>query len=289
MVGGPGDYDYEVTKLEQTETTLSRFITYNASKGPLPKQLLDAIKQTRHRLTDISDPGFLPRDKLQEIMNNQVIKDVLINIDHSFRRRIKIWKKNPPRTIEQEVEMICADNLDDLASSPTPNTDTVKKPYRKILAILVLIERPGTIRKFIDEEVCDSALPLFESSGTSSSCNSFTLYRKDPDNGSEVEVKCMGKWTTATIKHFERMQWKLLAPFLSKHFNGDPERYDFEDGIILPFERREHKRTGEHADIYKVRIHEKHHNFNSDGVSIAALPTTHWLTLTLTFPVPTDT
>jgi hypothetical protein len=258
VVTDHGDYYYEMNKLEQTLTSLSRFIPVEGSVGPLAEQLWQAIDDTYQRKTDTESRNFLPNNELLRIINKDSIMDILTKIDKSFKRRVKFWKKGPARTVEEEAQIICA-NLSLGKAKPG------RKSFRKIFAILILIERPGAIKKFIEEGICDSDLPLIKKRLPTND-KAFSLSYRCDGGEPDIDVKCLSRWKRSTLVEFEQRQWKVLAPFFTRGKQNEVLHYTFKDEVILPFIYREHKRRGAHADIFKVKIHPEHHTFTEDEV-----------------------
>jgi hypothetical protein len=268
---------YEFSKLEQSWTDSSRPISYDGSDGPLPGRLYSAIEDTCHAVNDSTKTGFVPKEQLVRIMSEESIVNELEKIERSFRKRIQFWKSTRSRrTIEEEAEIICNGFFVNSSSSGTRSQDgQTSKCFRKILAILLLIERPGTIRKFIEEGLCDANLPLIKVPDAKK-IKAFSLCRKS--GATHCSLKCLRGWKRQTLVQFEQWQWTMLAPFLYRGEKDKVMHYTLPGEVILPFTYREHICSGAHGDIFKVKIHPEHHNFNNDQVSPFAtyLPRSWW-------------
>jgi serine/threonine protein kinase len=154
---------------------------------------------------------------------------------------------------------------------PATTTDTISsrrppRTARKILAILILLQRPNDITKFLDDMVHDGDLPLrrFEQRGAQ--------FRLGRSNGKEVS--CFDEWKTRDIRQFDDFQWYMLSPFFTKSQHGRPLFYRLHDRVILPWVDYLLAREGGSATIHKTKIHAAHHNFSlttNDYVAVKQL------------------
>ncbi|KAK0713436.1 kinase-like domain-containing protein [Lasiosphaeria miniovina] len=136
------------------------------------------------------------------------------------------------------------------------------RTYRRIFAILVLIDKAPAIHQFIREGVNDSDLPLVRSGTEKDMRRSRAL---------DKELKCFGSgWTGIQIRNFVEYQWTTLAPFFSKSEERKEVRhYPLQDRVILPFSPN--KKQGEVNEellggggrVFKTGIHPDHHNFHA--------------------------
>ena len=137
--------------------------------------------------------------------------------------------------------------------------------YRKIFAILLFIERPSEIIKFIVEGLCDADLPLMKYDGSGQNSKTFSLYRKTAPS---VSLKCFKGCKCITLKQFERYQWKLVAHFFSWGKDNNTRHWLFRDGVILPFINQEYAQSGAYGKVFKVKIHPKHLDFKENKVGL---------------------
>ena len=263
-----GEYLYETSNLtlERTTTSLSRPISYDGSDGLLQERLSEAIEATRRTMVLVAPEkkGFVPRQQQVRIMNESWVAEELSRVEKSFRKRIQFWNSMlHPRRIEEDASAICAS----LARHPDlmGNHEQRGKSFRKVFATLLLIDRPGTIRKFIDEGVCDADLPLRKLEAPGKNAKTFSLCRKGAPG---VSLSCFEGWKRTTLVQFERYQWKLLAPFFSRGEEDKAKHYNFQDEVILPFTYQKHIHGGVHGEVFKVQIHPEHHDFNKHKVSL---------------------
>ncbi|KAL0941503.1 protein kinase domain-containing protein [Colletotrichum truncatum] len=136
------------------------------------------------------------------------------------------------------------------------------REFRKIFAILVLIDRPDAIIKFMELSISDNNLPL---EPTTNSLGEQTTIVKSKTTPSCFDLSLAGlNWYD--ISAFEDVQWKLLAPTFDQ-LNVDGAPYRFHPKTILPFvwddDAEPITQAGGHSLVYQVQIHPGHHTFNT--------------------------
>jgi hypothetical protein len=247
-----GEYLYETSNyiFEQTATALSRPTHYDGSEGPLQARLFKEIEETRKgmALVDRENTGFVPRQQQLRIMTESLVAEELSKIGKSMK---------------EDASTICGHFTQ--GREKGESHEHRGKSFRKIFATLLLIEWPGEIRKFIEEGVCDADLPLIKSNESGNSAKTFSLYRKTAPG---VSLKCFEGWKRITLEQFERYQWKLVAPFFSRGEDDNTRHWLFQDRVILPFTHKEIAHSGAHGNVFKVKIHPEHHDFNENKVSL---------------------
>ncbi|KAI1164598.1 kinase-like domain-containing protein [Nemania serpens] len=241
--------------LRAAGTTLSRFVTYDGDNGAASNRLNDAIYKTSQARTHRRQDGFVPEKELEQILNENAILQELIKIEQSVFKRIKFWRKTrSSQELQQETKVICGEPL---ATSLDHSRDCITfDRYRKIFAILLLISRPGAIRKFIREGLCDAHLPLVKTP-VERKVRSFTLCVRGA--GNNIDTSFLLDWKRHTVVLFEQTQWMVLAHCFD---GGKPhDIIILPDETIIPFTYQEYKYTGAHGEIHKIGIHPEHHNF----------------------------
>ncbi|KAF5014010.1 hypothetical protein FDECE_40 [Fusarium decemcellulare] len=158
------------------------------------------------------------------------------------------------------LESTSSDEKDFLASKicamPQSKTDITFKSYRKILALLVRIQKEGQIRRFVEEGLHDALLPLAQVDGPDGSVQLVLDERSGPH-------PCFDGWDQEHIKYFSRIQWELCAPFF-KPDNDDLRHYIFPENIALPFLATGGKAAeGATGSVAKVRLAEDHGNLRT--------------------------
>jgi serine/threonine protein kinase len=239
-------------------------VSYDGSQGSLQGQLFNAIKGNwiyDHR-------GFLPKRQLFRLVTQKAVELELSKYEASLRKRLQIWK--PPVDIEAEARRICGDVEQDRSASDTEGDQYMRQPgeksYRKIFAILLLIERPAKIRSFVEKGVCDADLPLIKVPRTNRLPGSFKLRRK---TAVDLPLGCFKKWKDSTVARFEQWQWAVLAPFFARGTRKHAPHYSLQPQVILPFTSWEKvARRGGFGQVYKVEIHPDHHAFNNAEASL---------------------
>ncbi|KAE9579294.1 hypothetical protein CGMCC3_g4865 [Colletotrichum fructicola] len=144
------------------------------------------------------------------------------------------------------------------------NNDAPKKSYLKVLAILILIERPARIKSFIDKEVCDDDLPLLMKlpRGNIGPCQFYSRLEGERDG----PLECFDKWSGQEKKAFEDHQWRVVARIFKRGEKKLVDHLKFLPHDILPFTfHGKEKRLGGFGHVNKVSIHPSHHNFEACG------------------------
>lgn len=143
--------------------------------------------------------------------------------------------------------------------------------FKKIFALLALVDKVSDIRCFIEQNVADIDLPLRKIALPAS--NIFTLgCHVDPENYTQP-VECLNNWNPATIRMFEEWQWSTLAPTFQRGETKDIKHIALPDDMPLPFtadsqyEKDSKMIQGGYSTVSKVVIHPAHHYFNDSEVS----------------------
>ena len=206
--------------------------------------------------------GFIPIGQLIELINES-------SIQQTFRRSnsgLRLSKKNAPskktKLPSEAVRKICGSDQSREPSTSEKDLHPINI-FRKIFAILVLIDKPRYIEKFIEDGICDAHLPL-------GIYNTRTILSKSwlcrNDTSTAVRLRCSEKWSNNSIRQFYKSQWIVLSPFFKLEDDGKPRHLKVPNDAVLPFESIEHAGKGGFGDVYKIRIHPDHHNFSSSEV-----------------------
>jgi len=178
-----------------------------------------------------------------------------------------------------------------------PSEGGQRRTYRKIFAILVMIEMPHKIKHFLKEGIWDEDLPLTKRVVS----GQFKLFRRRTSNmlttekttlsgGQKSEggllahlldrrvekpekpLRCFRGWDSNRRGKFEEKQWAMVAPFFGRGEPGDsrPVRhYRLQPQVVLPFTLWEGVgHGGAFGQVYKVEIHKEHHSFDIPEVLI---------------------
>jgi len=211
-------------------------------------KLFAALQRTR----DIRDKGFLPKAQL----------DSLVNPDSVFLELLKSLSQTlSNQQIKECADAVCAETEIVLSSGKK-----VIKSFRKIFALLVLVEKSSSIYLFLQENVSDLDLPL----ATVRNGGLFELRRRDASDGPSSEsLNCFNSWSPVRMKEFEEYQWTMLAPFFTQSEYNNVAHYVLKDQHILPFVFTEDEEDdnaeylGGFGRVFMVRIHPEHHNFRA--------------------------
>ncbi|KAF5611479.1 serine threonine kinase [Fusarium subglutinans] len=132
-----------------------------------------------------------------------------------------------------------------------------RRPAKKILAILALINRIELIRPFQNATFCDQDLPL-----TTNIEESEVRSRWVDDQRSVLLTRSLRD--IKAIRDFNLKQWCVNIPFLERdvgHVSGDGDLVLHSD-TIMPWESAGHGIvTGGYGYVQKVKIHKDHHSF----------------------------
>jgi hypothetical protein len=214
-----------------------RLQSYDGSKGQLQTQISKALI----RNSPDGHKKFLPIGQLAENVTQQAIQGELGRCKNHMRKHEQKWRP-------LHAKEVCGDD---------PH-----KSYRKIFALLVLLDRPYDIVAFIKEDLHDGELPLVIEHGPQGSKPSLELRRR---GSAEIQpLKCFEGWTERDIDDFARRQWAMLAPVFTKIEDKKDCHQLFSPETVLPFvswEKGAH-RSG-HGQVYKVEIHPDHHDFGN--------------------------
>ncbi|KAK5655779.1 hypothetical protein OQA88_5317 [Cercophora sp. LCS_1] len=239
-----------------------------------PGDLQDALT---HEFVEsaVQRANFLPNRQLPRLINPASVEKELAVYQKSIMKRIKTLDFRLPLSkfeLIAEAHKICGSGEQSWHShfetiTPTRGTRRQRplgdKSYRKILAILILIDRPSRIHDFVEDEVCDADLPLekFQPPGKPSS--HWELRRKD----GKSSLKCFSKkrkWRQSTIRKFEKTQWAVLAPYLSQDARKVALRYKIPDSAILPFASwSQITVTSGFSKVFAAEVHPDHHAFDT--------------------------
>lgn len=218
------------------------------SEHELNCQLFAALQLTRDR----RGKGFLPKAQLYSLVNPESVAQELRN---------SLSQTQSNQQIRECAESVCAETEVVLS-----NGRSVIKSFRKIFALLVLVEKSSSIHLFLQEDVSDLDLPLI----TVRTRGLIELRRKTASGEPSSEpLACFSKWSPVRRKEFEEYQWTMLAPFFSKSEYNNVAHYVLRDEHILPFidtpnwEEENTEYQGGFGMVFMVRIHHEHHNFST--------------------------
>lgn len=106
------------------------------------------------------------------------------------------------------------------------------KVYRKILAVLLLIHKYEEIKRFVDEGVDDSKLPLKRVETKSGQFGLASYNDHEREEGSHIHV--FDSWTHEEKNDFIRLQWEMI-PVIFQKTDGEVPHLELFPGHILPY------------------------------------------------------
>ncbi|KAL9616669.1 MAG: hypothetical protein Q9160_008492 [Pyrenula sp. 1 TL-2023] len=172
--------------------------------------------------TQQESKGFFPKGRLDLIQESVVAAELTKCLSETVSEQ----------KIQEYASQICTAPPDGMREKSDESQNI--KSYRKIFAILVLIEKSETIGKFLDEEVHDGDLPLRKVDLGLPGIFGLRRRLQQSDRPSK-RLRCFDTWKRINIINFEEWQWTLLAPFFARGRRNDVKNYVLPDQTILPF------------------------------------------------------
>ena len=219
--------------------------------------LQDRLFKERVRIDD-QTKGFFPRALLTALVTEDaVIKELTRSLNDT----------HTPSQIREYAHRICEEQA---LLKESDNRPSKIKSFRKIFAILVLVEKTSCISKFLEGGVSDLDLPLKKIPKVAGS----PLFDLGRPGLPQKRLECFHNWTQATIAGFEYWQWSTIAPFFHKGLRKDVQHYPLQNSVVLPFvplpvdhpqEKESNSRTeieGGYGCVFKVKVHKDHHDFD---------------------------
>lgn len=122
----------------------------------------------------------------------------------------------------------------------------------RVFGVLVLLDKVDKVVDFLAQE--DLTLPLLE----------FTS-------------PCFSSWPQSDIEAFERTQWRFFSPVFSNVAKQEDDYIDLEEKMILPYiesweNKKQNHYKGGNSEVWKVKIHDAHHNFQNLQTAIPGSP-----------------
>ncbi|KAI1387836.1 kinase-like protein [Hypoxylon trugodes] len=225
------------------------------------ESLYDALWNARVSYTNNENHCFIPFDELQLARNPDLVKIALQN------------DGVPQSEVPELLSRICA---------PYPPKCGIS--YFRIFAILVLCENAGCIKRFVDQGVDDSYLPLpaVKRNGDKFSFSRHTNGPKINDDRLLALFQDHNKWRSLTLNQFNTCQWWAIAPFFDQPDAVIPH-YVLESNDILPLtEKKSHLELeiksldpdvqevvlrGGFGDVFIVKMHRSHYHFRNQPYS----------------------
>ncbi|KAI0016099.1 hypothetical protein F4780DRAFT_760866 [Xylariomycetidae sp. FL0641] len=211
------------------------------SRRPLGSQLIIASVET---CEGGQTRRFLPKSELDRLISPT-------SVSRELRRKIPTASTDDLMSLAQEI---CQETL-------VLRGEKLKyKSFRKIFAILVLLDESASISLLLKEDVSDLDLPLV--------IENYMLRRREPSSvESSKPLECFADWYLPKHTFFAQEQWSMLAPFFAQRRHRSASHYVLDDAHILPFTNKEEDQmdyVGGFGHVKVVDIHQDHHNFHDD-------------------------
>lgn len=122
----------------------------------------------------------------------------------------------------------------------------------RVFGVLLLLGQVERIVDFLGQE--EVALPLLD----------FTS-------------PCFGSWPQADVEAFEKLQWRFFSPVFSNMVTQQDDFVNLEEKAILPYiesweNRKQNHYKGGNSEVWKVKIHDAHYNFQNLQTAIPNNP-----------------
>lgn len=205
--------------------------------------------------------GFIPLSNLLELVDESSVAEALRGCMPNLS----------DDKVRGHAQTICSKAT--VQSVPTPS-------FRRIFAILVMIQQPREILTFINNNIADHDLPLVK--GRSGTKLSHDLRRKAQP---QTTLFCLQHWSSFLVNSFDEYQWTMLSPFFSRGNKGTVRFYPLDDRTILPFIEDSSRDSsigddedfqGGHGSVFRVKIHHSHHGFHNTPVRNTLLQDTRY-------------
>lgn len=232
----PNDLDLSLWALPITND-------YNATTGPLKERLNKALVR--------GDNGnlFIPDNAITSILSREVVSVEL--------------QKQLPTMAHHELQ-----RLVDRIMTTRNSQASLSGASLRVFAILVLLDKVSRIMDFVQEGLSDQALPLIKMHAAKASTQPSELVLRK--KGSEdQELHSLKGWSELDIDTFEKLQWRVISPnFSDTAKQQEVDFLDLADQTILPYieswqnKKHDHYKGG-NSEVWKVKIHNAHHNFHN--------------------------
>lgn len=205
--------------------------------------------------------GFFAKDQLSGILTEDRVRDELAR---HFAGSL------PEATIAKHANTICQG----IILTQNGNADCSEKykmrTFTKVLAVLIMIGKTGTIIELLEEDISDSDLPLVKAPRPNDSRLFDLRLNREP----KMVVRSFENWNQLNVRNFEEWQWTTLpVEFARPTEDGEVKHYKLQDQRILPFIKNsrddkpqsssQKELEGGFASVVQVAIHPQHHNFHS--------------------------
>lgn len=201
----------------------------------------------------IKSKDFLPLDRLEQLVTRDAVREAL--------------KAHFPGILSSQLDF-CTDYICRRRMVQTHPPRHVKYASRqRLFTILAMCAKLDRLGFFIEAQISDHDLPFIrprESPGEL--CSKYDTSKA---------ISCSNGWTYPELNAFDHTQWQVISPYFSKPSKTSGEKathYQLHPMDILPFiddnnEGLEQKVVpGGQSQVFKIKIHPAHHNFDLPAV-----------------------
>lgn len=223
----------------------------------LPLTLKDRLNKALIR----GDNGslFVPDDSLGSVLSHPVV----------FAELQEQLPTMNPHDLQQ-----LADRIVNTGSSHT----AVTSASLRIFALLVLLDKTSSIVDFIQEGLSDHALPFIKTAVPNNPSDAPKFELRSSKGSKDQRIHICNGWSEVELDTFEKLQWRVISPnFSDVSKQQDVDFLDLEDQTVLPYieswqnKKHDHYKGG-NSEVWKVRIHDAHHNFQNLNTGIPNNP-----------------
>lgn len=176
-----------------------------------------------------------------------------------------------PDTVKQELEAQFpskdTDEIDRFVATICGGRNGSNPSYHRVFAIIALAEALDCLEKILDPRsgISDKDLPLQR---VDSNDMQEAHLRRVSDL--DTPIRCFKRWTFNKIKLFDDWQWSLQAPILervSENYPTFPVRAPLP--VRVKMSPGEGGGIGAFSEVFKVKLHPKHHPFSPDNEDVS--------------------
>lgn len=143
-----------------------------------------------------------------------------------------------------------AQDVQKMATSITASGQDLR--LLRVFGVLILLDKVDSIVVFLAQEA-------------------LTLPLRDFTN------PCFSCWSRTDIEAFEKMQWRFFSPVFYDMAKQEDAYVDLEEKMILPYiesweNKKQNHYKGGNSEVWKVKIHDAHHNFKNLQAAIPNNP-----------------
>lgn len=247
--------EHDATDIRIRDKAISGLTNPRTQTKVIPRSFRDQLFKALHSTHGGAKREFLPHATLKGIVNEQSVREELsrcLDLNVHSQYDILLYAAQITRETERLQEGMIK-----------------LKSFRKIFAILALIDKTTAIIKFLQEDVSDLDLPLIRVERL----HEHGAYDLRRVRNRQKHLSCFTKqWDQLHIRNFEEYQWRTLSPVFVQGGPKEVLHYTLEEEDILPFVESEGSITRGHtastkyrggfATVRKVEIHAEHYNFN---------------------------